>query len=127
MDEITGKLVSKSDVSGAAILRADGSVISWHTKDGTEPKQDIDFMLDFLVQDHQKNIHYWKSGMFTESILNYNGHKILSSRIREDMMLILVLDKRAYVGLAMLDMEGCLREIDEALDERCSSVCETPG
>ncbi len=122
-----GKLVSKSDVSGAAIVRADGAVISWHTKDGHRPTQDIDFMLDFLVQDHQKNIHYWKSGMFTESILNYNGHKILSSRLREDMMLMLVLDKGAYLGLTMLDMECCLREMDRALDEHSSLPGKIPG
>ncbi len=53
--------------------------------------------------------------------MDYNGHKILISKITQDMMLMLLLDRRAYLGLTMLDMEGCLREIDRALRE--SSFC----
>ncbi len=121
LKEIMSKLVSISDVSGAAIVKADGSVISWHTDDGTEPTQYI----DFISAAYQKSIHSYKDGMFTESITDYNGHKILMGRIRADVMLLLVLDKRAYLGLAMLDMEGCLREIDKGLDEHWPRVCET--
>ncbi len=116
-------LVSISDVSGAAIVKADGSVISWHTDDGIEPTQYI----DFISTTYQKNIHSYKDGMFTESITDYNGHKILMSRIRADVMLLLVLDRGAYLGLAMLEIEGCLREMDRALDEHSSRVCETFG
>ncbi len=115
------KLVLTSDVSGAAIVKADGSVISWLSDNGTEPTQYI----DFISAAYQKSIHSYKDGMFAESITDYNGHKILMGRIRADVVLLLVLDKRAYLGLAMLNMEGCLREMDQALDEHCSQVCET--
>jgi hypothetical protein len=41
-------------------------------------------------------------------------------RIRANMILMLLLDKRAYLELTMLDMEGCLREIDKVIDGVCS-------
>ncbi|MEE9152437.1 MAG: hypothetical protein V3U20_11495, partial [Thermoplasmata archaeon] len=116
LNEITVELASISDVSGAGILKADGSVVAWHTNDGLKPSPYIDFMRDFLTRDHQKNAQNYKHGMFKQSILDYNGHKILLSRIRPDIMLLLLLDKRAYLGLTMLDMEGCIREIDKVLN-----------
>ncbi len=127
LEGVISKIVSISDVSGAAIIRADGSVVSWRAKDGDESKQDIDSLLHSMSAAYKKKIHHYKDGMFTESIIDHNGHKILMSRIREDMMLMLVLDKRAYLGLTMLDMEGCIREIDKALDEHNLMACKVPG
>jgi predicted regulator of Ras-like GTPase activity (Roadblock/LC7/MglB family) len=127
LEGILSKLVSIPDVSGAAILRGDGSVVSWRTKNGEKPTQDIDFINGPISAAYKKNIHYWKSGLFTESILEYNGHKILLSRIREDVMVLLLVDKKAYLGLTMLDLEGCLREVDKTLDENCSKVLKAPG
>lgn len=127
LKEIMIKLVSISDVSGAAIVRADGTVISWHMENGTKPTHYIDIILDFMSTIYQKDIHRNKYGMFTQSILDFHGHKILINMIRSDVMLLLLLDKRAYLGLTMLDIEGYLREVDKALGECCSSVCETLG
>ena len=127
LEEVIDKLVSIPDVSGAAILRTDGSVVSWRTKDGEKPTEDIDFINKSISAAYKKNIHYWKSGLFSESILDYNGHKIFISKISEDVMLLLLLDKRAYLGLTMLDVEGCLREVDKALDECCSWAFKAPG
>ena len=119
LKEIMSKFGSISDVSGAGIVKIDGSVISW-CADGIVPTPYIDFMLNFISHLQQKNRCHYKHGMFTQSIINYNGHKILMSWVRADMMLLLLLDKKAYLGLAMLDMEGALREIDQILDKCCS-------
>lgn len=121
------KLVSISDVDGAAIMRADGSVISWRMNDGEKPTQYIDFVHDYMSVAYQNKIKYGTYGMFTESIMEYNGHKILISKIKADLILLLVLKKDAYIGLTMLDVESCLREIDKDLDESCFGMCEIPG
>jgi predicted regulator of Ras-like GTPase activity (Roadblock/LC7/MglB family) len=99
------KLLSISDVKGAGVVRADGSIVSWCAKDDVKPTQYIDYILNLMPATNQK--------------------KILTSRIREDKLLLLVLDKRAYLGLTMLDVECCLGDIDKVLDESCSSICET--
>jgi predicted regulator of Ras-like GTPase activity (Roadblock/LC7/MglB family) len=65
--------------------------------------------------------------MFNESIIDYNGHKLLMSRIKKDLILLLMLKKSAYLGLTMLDIEGCLREIDKNLDEGTFGIREIPG
>jgi predicted regulator of Ras-like GTPase activity (Roadblock/LC7/MglB family) len=119
------KLLSISDVKGAGVVRADGSIVSWCAKDDVKPTQYIDYILNLMPATNQKSIDNFQHSMFTESITNYNGVKILTSRIREDKLLLLVLDKRAYLGLTMLDVECCLGDIDKVLDESCSSICET--
>jgi len=126
LEELMSRLVSISDVSGAGVIRADGSIVSWHAKEGIKPKQYIDYILKVMSATSQENVPQNQHSMFTESITNYNGHKILTSRIREDKLLFMVLEKRAYLGLTMLDVECCLGEIDKALDEPRSYVCETP-
>lgn len=118
--EITNELVSMSDVNGAAIVRIDGTVISWHTNEGIEPRQYIESVLDAITQAHQQNLHDYRHGMFNQKIINYNGHKILISRVRAEVMLVLLINKTAYLGLVMLDMEGCLRKIEKVMYKCCS-------
>ncbi len=119
LSQLIDELVSISDISGAGIVKVDGSVISWHTNTGLKPTPYIDFLMDFLAQDNRENAQNYKHGMFRQSIMSFNGHKILMSRISPDMMLMLLMDKRAYLVLTMPDMEGCLREIDKVIDGVC--------
>jgi predicted regulator of Ras-like GTPase activity (Roadblock/LC7/MglB family) len=117
------KLVSIKDVNGAAIMRTNGSVISWRSKDNGnngKPKEYIDYIKNYMVKSYQNDIPFQNEGMFTESIIDYNGSKLLTSRIRKDIMLLLVLDKNTYLGLTMLDVEGCLQNIDSALERNCN-------
>jgi predicted regulator of Ras-like GTPase activity (Roadblock/LC7/MglB family) len=120
LEKIMNKLLAISDVSGAGIVKMDGSVISWQMEDVTDPTQYVDFMMDFLSFSKGNNVDNYKHGMFTQKIVDYNGHKILMSKVKADMMLMLLLDKKAYLGLTMLDMEGFLREIDLVLDQCCT-------
>ena len=124
LEELMSRLVSISDVSGAGVIRADGSIVSWHAENGIKPKQYIDYILKVMSATNQENVYNSQHSMFTESIQDYNGHKILTSRIRTDVLLFMVLEKRAYLGLTMLDVECCLEEIDQALEEDCSYVYE---
>jgi predicted regulator of Ras-like GTPase activity (Roadblock/LC7/MglB family) len=118
--EIVSKLLTISDVDGAGIVMMDGSVISWQMNHIAEPREYVDFMLDFLTYSNENNVGDYKQGMFIQKIVDYNGHKILISKIKTDLMLMLLLDKKAYLGLTMLDIEGFLREIDHVLNKGCS-------
>jgi predicted regulator of Ras-like GTPase activity (Roadblock/LC7/MglB family) len=123
MEEIMSKVVSIPEVDGAALVRSDSSVITCCTKNGIKPE----YYKDFMSTTFQSNIHSYKDGIFNEYMRSHNGHKILVSKVREDVMLLLVLDKKAYLGLIMLDMECCLREIDDELNEHIMLACENPG
>ena len=85
----------------------------------------INYTLNSMSPSNQKSIQNTQHGMFTESILNYNGHKILTTTIKRDLFLLLVLEKRAYLGLTMLDVECCLREMNSKLDEGWLKIYET--
>lgn len=124
------KLVSITDVNGAAIIRTNGSVLSWRSEDirnNSKPKEYIDFIKNYMSATYQKDTLYHKDGLFGESIIDYNGSKLLTSRIKDDIMLLLVLDKKAYLGLTMLDIEGCIQDLDSALDSSFDLDQETRG
>jgi predicted regulator of Ras-like GTPase activity (Roadblock/LC7/MglB family) len=129
LEDIMNKLVSIADVHGAAIIRTDGSIISWQSKDNGDngnPKQYIDSVMDYIASVLERNIDHHIDGMFMESIVDFNGSKLLTHRIRKNIMLLLVLDKKAYIGLTMLDVEGCLQDINSALGSSNWDY-ETPG
>ena len=57
------------------------------------------------------------NSMFNQQIVDYNGHKLLVGWIAQDTILLLLLNKKAYLGLTMLDMEGCLRDMEAAFSK----------
>lgn len=53
--------------------------------------------------------------MFREKLLQYKGYTILYGFAANGWQLIFFLSKEAYLSLAMLEMESCLRRMDEVL------------
>jgi hypothetical protein len=94
-------------VRGAAIFGVNGTVICWYVRDGI----DITQYLDFVSVNIQENIPSSHPGMFNESIVDFNGHKILLLCIKPTLILLLVVDRKAYLGLLMLDVECFLRDM----------------
>jgi len=121
------KLVSISDVNGAGVVRADGSIVSWHAEEDIRPTEYIDHILNMMSRKNQESVHNCHHGMFRETIVNYNGHKILASKIGGDALLMLVLERNAFLGLTMLDVECYLGDIEKALDVSCSCMEKTQG
>jgi len=116
-ERITRELVLISDVDEAGIIKEDGSIISWHPHQDIKPNPLIDFTLDFISKNNLTCSQELKMGMFTQAVMDFNGHKMLISKIKPDIILMLLLKKRAYLGLTMLDLEGCLREINKAMNK----------
>jgi hypothetical protein len=53
--------------------------------------------------------------MFAQRIFEYNGFKVLAKKLRDKLTLLVLLRKRGYVSLAMLDIENSIRRIDEIM------------
>jgi hypothetical protein len=53
--------------------------------------------------------------IFREKLLQYKGYTVLYGFAANGWQLIFFLNKRTYLSLAMLEMESCLREMDEAI------------
>jgi hypothetical protein len=104
-----------SDVNGIALARTDGSGVFCYEDEDRKQSLFIDDFLNLISNDPYVHIKNYKSGMFIQSIIDVNGCKILLTRLRSDMLVMCILDKNAYIGLAMLVLEGFLREIDRLL------------
>ncbi|MHA2064667.1 MAG: hypothetical protein ACXABY_09865 [Candidatus Thorarchaeota archaeon] len=93
-------------------MNTDNSIVLWRSRNGTKPAE----FMDFMTSTYEKNLHHFKDGIFVESMEVHNGHKVLGSKIKRDYILLLVLEKKAYVGLTMLNMESSLREIEKIME-----------
>lgn len=127
VDNLIIKLVSIPDVVGAGLLGRDGSVLSWQSKDYTEPTKYFNQLSKYISASHQNNMYPKRNGMFAYSIYNYNGNKILFRDIDDNLLLMLVLEKRAFIGITMLDIEGCLFNIDMLITESRSGFHDSPA
>ncbi len=127
IDELVIRLVSIPDVMGAGILGKDGFVLSWQSKDCAEPKKYLNELSNYTSAFHQKNLYPRRNGMFTYTLYNYNGNKILFRGIDDNLLLMLVLDKKALIGVTMLDIEGCLLYIDLAMEESYKRFYDSPA
>ena len=116
LKRIVNELSSISDVCGAILLDRSGSVIAKHVEEHISAREYIEFIVQYSAL-HQKggNDIDPMNGMFNQQVMDYNGHKLLIGWIAENAILLLLLNKKAYLGLTMLDMEGCLRDIDPLL------------
>jgi predicted regulator of Ras-like GTPase activity (Roadblock/LC7/MglB family) len=118
LSEIVEEILSSKDINGAAIFKGPDKVISWHSKSEIKPNQYIDFLKEYISDNFIDNTSGYKDGMFSQQIIDFNGSRILFGGIGEDMTLLLFVDKNAYLGLTMLEMEGCMRRLDRIMEVR---------
>ena len=115
LNEIMREFALISDVNGIVIAKMDGSGVFCYEYEDVRPSQFIDNIFELISNDPHVDIKNYKHGMFIQSIIDVNDRKILLTRLRSDMLVVCILDKNAYPGLAMLVLEGFLREIDNLL------------
>jgi predicted regulator of Ras-like GTPase activity (Roadblock/LC7/MglB family) len=118
--EIVDELLGSTEVKGAAVFNERGQVISWYSQDEIKPNQYIDFIKTHILENHSDIVSNYKNGMFSQTIMDFNGSRILISGIRSDLIFLLFVNKNAYLGLTMLEMEGCIRKLDKVLN-RCNT------
>ena len=115
LNEIMREFALISDVKGIAIAKVDGSGVLYYQHEDRKLSQFLESILELILNDPNRDIKDYKHGMFIQSLIDVNGRKILLTRLRSDIVVMCILDKNAYVGLAMLVLEGFIREIDEVI------------
>jgi predicted regulator of Ras-like GTPase activity (Roadblock/LC7/MglB family) len=102
---IVSDLNALIDVKGVAIINKEGTVIAGKTNNGLDLNAYIQVVLQHLEKTAKGALICPKT-LFLQSIVNYNGSQILYGRIIDDILLVILLEKKAYLGLAMLDLEN---------------------
>lgn len=111
---VISDLKNGTDIKGAALIGDKDRIIVSDLPKGNNYPAEIPEILSRLRYWHDSTLPL--NGMFAHCIIDYNGGKVLAKILRENFMLLVLLEKTGYVGLAMLDIENSVREINGILN-----------
>lgn len=114
LKDVVSDLRQGSDIEGAVIVYGREEIIACDLPESTNYEAEIPEILALLKEDGYSSSEHDK-GMFSQHILDYNGYKVLAKKLKEKLTLLVLLKKRGYISLAMLDIENSIRRIYEIL------------
>lgn len=115
LKDVISELREGSDIDGAVLIGEKDAIIAYDLPPNGNFEGDIPEILAILeelgglAQEHD-NV------MFAQRIFDFNGHKILAKKLKDQLTLLVLMQKRGYVSLAMLDIENSIRRIHEILE-----------
>ncbi len=128
LEKVISDLKEGRDIEGALLVDEEDAIIACALPENTHYEAEIPKILALLEKRgyHVKNENH--KVMFAQHIFEYNGYKILAKKLKDKLILLVMMKKRGYVSLAMLDIENTIRRIDEIILEQVdfndtASVC----
>ena len=104
------------DVEGVVLIGERDYIIACELSSNYDHRNDIGQILKLINEDPKTLSMKNDETIFTCSELDYNGFKVLVKKVRDKLTLLVLLRKRSYVSLAMLNFENTIRMIDSILD-----------
>ncbi len=117
LKKVVSDLKEGSDIEGAVLVGGNDTVITFDLPENGDYKAEIPEILALLEDQKLSPADEHRDCMFMQSILDYNGCRILAQKLKNNLTLLVMLQKQGYVGLAMLDIENSIRRIQEILGE----------
>lgn len=114
LKKVVSDLRKGSDIEGAVIVDGREEIIACDLPEGTNYEAEIPEILAMLEEDGYAPGEHQK-GLFAQRIFDYNGYKVLAKKLKDKLTLLVLLKKRGYISLAMLDIENSIRRIYEIL------------
>ena len=116
LKQVISDLNKISDIKGAALVEGIDDVITCDLPSSTDYEKDISEILRLLEEGDGYTINRQREVMFAHRILDYNGYKVLVKKLGNRFTLLVMLQKRGYVSVAMLDIENSIRRIDDIIN-----------
>jgi len=116
LKKVVSDLRKGSDIEGAVIVDGREEIMACDLPESTNYEAEIPEILALLEEEDGYSPSEHEEGMFSQSILEYNGYKVLAKKLKEKLTLLVLLKKRGYISLAMLDIENSIRRIYEILE-----------
>ncbi len=113
--KVLSDLIEASDIEGAILVEGKDSIIAYDIPDRTNDDTEIHKILAMFEESDDSPPTRNDNFIFTQSIFDYNGCKILAKR-SGNLTLLVMVQKQGYVGLAMLEIENSIRKIREILE-----------
>lgn len=115
LKKVVSDLRKGSDIEGAVIVDGREEIIACDLPESANYEAEIHEILAILEEEDGYVPSENQKGMFAQLIFDYNGYKVLAKKIKEKLTLLVLLKKRGYISLAMLDIENSIRRIYEIL------------
>lgn len=115
LKDVVSDLRKGSDIEGAVIVDGREEIIACDLPESTNCEAEIHEILTLLEEKHGYSPGEHEEGMFSQRIFDYNGYKVLAKKLKKKLTLLVLLKKRGYISLAMLDIENSIRRIYEIL------------
>ena len=115
LEDVVSNLKKISDIEGALLVDDRNSVLASDFPENMNYEAEIPEILALLKESDIFARDEYDNTMFAHHILEYNGYKILAKKLKDKLTLLVMLQKRGYVSLAMLDIENSIRRIHELL------------
>ncbi len=115
LKKVIADLIENIDVEGALLIDGDYNVLASELPDNEMFIKNLLEILSSSKRWNNPDLNVFNHVMFKQFVMDHNGYKILSKRIRNGITLLILLGKKGYTSLAMLDVENSTRKIDEIL------------
>ena len=113
LNNVISDLKAKSDIEGAVLMNGVGQVIARALPRGSISALGLSELLPRLMELSFETTNKTPHIMFSHLVSEHNGRKILARYVKEDLFLLVLLQKSCYMGPAMLDMENSILRIQE--------------
>jgi predicted regulator of Ras-like GTPase activity (Roadblock/LC7/MglB family) len=115
LKKIISDLRNESDIEGVCIVDQNDAIIASDLPDSSHYEADITEIMQLINEEDGYLAYEQSKVLFSQRILDYNGCKILAKKIKDKLTLLVMIPKRGYISLAMLDIENSIRKIDEIM------------
>ena len=114
---VLSDLKETNDIEGAALVGAEDKIITHDLPKRSNYESEIPQIMTLFkdLSDFALRTHF--NHMFTHCIFEYNGCKVVAKKLKDNLTLLVMLQKHGYVGLAMLDIENSIRRIDDIISD----------
>ncbi len=115
LEKVVSDLKDGEDVEGAFIVGEKDLIIACDLKN-RDNDYDIDKILNIINETSSTSRHLMRDSIFACTEFDYNGLRILGKKLDDTLTLFVMLRKRSYVSLALLNLENTARKIDNILE-----------
>lgn len=116
LKKVISDLKEGADIEGAALVDYEDSIIAYDLPNDKNYKDEIHGILEFIDRTFDSQQDLQNESIFSHLVFEYNGFKVLTKKLKDKLTLLVMLRKRGYVSLAMLDVENSVRMIEEILE-----------
>lgn len=113
--EVISEIKEGGDIEGAILVNESDDIIVSAFSKGTNYESMEKEILTLLDALKDPSLGKSNDTFFTQRIFDYNGLKVLVKKIKNRLTLLVILKKRGYISLAMLDIENSTRKIHEIM------------